>query len=128
MSNSCYNGVMERIPQRLQSQWMPFRTAEILYCLTPAEHLDKVLREGLFPSYGYLEEIKAIVLAYSKDPLYGPVHDFSVEGFRRQGHEMVRLHICTMNQLFRSLFPNLTYQVISLDKISSSDIVKIEKL
>jgi hypothetical protein len=119
---------VDRIPAQLRSQWMPFQTSEILFCLTPAAHLETVLHEGLLPHDDYFSDIHAIVLAYSKDPLYGPVHTFSVEGFRRQGLEMIRLHICTANRLYRSLFPNRTYQVISMDPISSGDIVKIEKL
>jgi hypothetical protein len=119
---------MERIPARHKSLWMPFRTTEILYCLTPAKHLETVLREGLMPRLDFFDDFAAIVLAYSRDPLYEPVHAFSVEGFRRKGEAMTRLHICTENQLYRSLFPNRTYQVISLSLIRPSDIMKIEKL
>jgi hypothetical protein len=119
---------MERIPPRYRSLWMPFRTTEILYCLTPAQHLETVLREGLLPRVDFFEDFPAIVLAYSRDPLYGPVHMFSIEGFKRKGEVMTRLHICTENQLYRSLFPNRTYQVISLSLIRPSDILKIEKL
>lgn len=107
---------------------MPFRTSEILFCLTTADHLETVIREGLVPRIDYFEDLRAVVLAYSKDPLYGPVHMFSVEGFKKQGLKMIRLHICTNNQLYRSLFPNRTYQVVSLDNISAGDIIKIEKL
>lgn len=107
---------------------MPFQTAEILYCLTPADHLTTVLREGLLPRNDYFKELHAVVMAYSKDPLYEPVHLFSQAGFRKQGLEIIRLHICTNNKLFRSLFPNMTYQVISLEPIIAGDIVKIERI
>lgn len=107
---------------------MPFLTTEILYCITPAEYVETVLQEGLKPRNDYFVDFKAIVLAYSKDPVYQKVHEFSVAGFHRQGMQMVRLHICTMNNLYRSLFPNRTYQVISLDPIQPSEVVKLEKL
>lgn len=119
---------MERIPPRLRHQWMPFRTSEILYCLTPAEYVDTVIREGLVPRFAQYPGLKAILMAYSKDPLYEPVYRFAAEGFMRQGQPIVRLHITTGNNLYRSLLPNRTYEVMSLDPIIPSDIVNIQTM
>ena len=116
---------MEHHPPQSNTQWMPFRTDEILYCLTPLEHVEVVLKQGLLPRVEFLE-FPAVSMAYSVDPLYEPVHRFSVEACKRAGEPVARLHIRTKNALYRSLFPNRTYQIISLDPIKPSDIVHIE--
>ena len=118
---------MERIPPRLRHQWMPFRTTEILYCLTPAEFVDTVAKEGLVPRSDFLPGLNTVLMAYSMDPLYEPVYRFAIEGYRRQGQGIVCLHIATNNTLYRSLLPNRTYDILSLDPIDPSEIVQIQR-
>lgn len=107
---------------------MPFQTTEILYCLTPADQVERITREGLLPHNDFYADLPAVILAYSKDPLYSFVYEFSKAGFKKQGIPIVRLHIRTANPLYRSLFPNTTYQVISLQPIAPVDIIETEKI
>lgn len=93
-----------------------------------AEDVDRVLNEGLVPGLGYYPDVRAIILAYSVDPLYEPVYAFAIEGFKRQGHKVVRLHISTTNSLYRSLLPNRTYEIMSLDVINPTDIASVEHI
>lgn len=120
-----------QIPEQYRKFWKPFNTDEILYHLTTAENLIKIKESGLAPkdpSPKYWGGMKAIFMAYPDDPLYEKTQKNVLAHVKEKHKSLVRLHIKTKNNLYKSVDPERTFQVISLDPIPTSDIVRIEEL
>jgi hypothetical protein len=120
---------MERIPSAYRQYWQLFQTDDELYHLTTITNLDSIRKQGLLPRDPrpkYWEGMEAVFMAYPKDPLYGETQSNVRAHVGEKGKKLVRLHIRTKNQLFKSIDPERTFQVISLDPIFPKDIIKYE--
>lgn len=115
----------------MQSLWAPFQTSDILYTLVLSDNLTTVLNEGLIPremliSFG--ERVRAVVLTYAADPTHTHSHNQNILQLKRDGYDVLRLHIRTDKMLYRSLHPERSFQVLSFESLQPSEIVKIERM
>lgn len=120
-----------RIPEAYRSLWEPITTKVILYHMTTRENLPSILAHGLLPkdpSPKHWAGLKAVFLSLPNDPVFKTAHHDVQAHVAEKGEEVVRLHIKTKNQLYRSTDPKRTFQVISLDQISPDDITMVEDL
>jgi hypothetical protein len=119
-----------RIPAEYQNYWKPFRTKAILHHLTTVDNVAAIMQHGIEsrdPSPKYWAGIAGIWMSYPRDPLYKINFEHIRAHVKVKGETLVRLHIRTRNDLFRSTDPQRTNQVLTLDPILPKDIVKVEQ-
>jgi hypothetical protein len=120
-----------RIPQAYAQYWEPFQTNETLYHLTTSTHLRQIRENGLEPrdpAPKYWAGMKAIFMGYPSDPGYERNLRDVLAHVREKGLGLTRLHIKTRNTLYKSTDPARTFQVMTLDPISPTEIVEVEPL
>ncbi len=120
---------MDNIPIQYQQYWKPFKTADTLYHLTTASNIEDIQAHGLLPrdpNPKHWKGMRAIFMAYPKDPLYIETQKNVLAHVKEKGEELIRLHIKTNNNLYKSTDPERTFQVISLDPIPARDIIRYE--
>lgn len=115
----------QSIPEEYRSYWQPFTTKMVLYHLTTEENLQDIQKNGLIPrdpAPKHWSGLKAVFLSFPNDPLFKKTQKDVTEHVRSKGQNLVKLHVKTKNQLFRSTDPKRTFQVISLDRIPTFEI------
>ena len=123
----------ERIPLEYRSLWRPFQANGMtLFHLTTQANLESIRLAGQLipkdPAPRNWAGMSAIFLANPSDPIYARSLPHVLAHAQKKGDRLVRLYIETENSLYRSTDPERTFQVMSLDPISTADIVKIEYL
>ena len=121
----------KRIHPNHREFWRPYVADHILLHLTTAVYLDSIMAHGLLPRDPTTRHWAGTEAVWTSHPL-DPLHESQMRDIHAhvasKGAEFILLHIRTNNQLFRSIDPERTNQVISLDPIAPSDIVRIEYL
>jgi uncharacterized protein len=119
-----------RIPEQYAPQWEPFITDGVLYHLTSRRSLEEMYRLGHIvprdPAPKYWAGMQAVFMADPTDPRYEQTLPNVVKHVRNKREALVRLHIRTANELWKSTDPERTFQVMSLDPISIGDVVEVE--
>lgn len=122
---------LQNIPEQYRHLWKPYKTEGVLYHLTPKKNLEDIKSHGGLdprdPSPKHWAGMTAVFLADPSDPLYEKTLPDVLQHVKDKHEEVVRLHIKTNNDLFKSVDPRRTFQVISLGKISFDDIIEVEE-
>ena len=122
----------QKIPEEYRKFWEPYRTDKILLHLTTKANFENIKKIGHIeprdPSPKYWAGMKAIFLSEPDDPLYAESLKHVLAHVKEKQEALVRLHIKTGNGLYKSTDPARTFQVISLDPISSDDILELEEV
>ena len=122
----------KRIPEQYAPQWESFTTDGVLYHLTSRDSLEEVRRLGHLeprdPAPKYWAGMRAVFMADPTDPRYEQTLPDVLEHVRSKDEALVRLHIKTHNQLWKSNDPKRTFQVMSLEPITAEDIIEVEEL
>ena len=120
------------IPIEYKDLWEPYKTDEILYHLTTKENFGDIKKMGHIeprdPSPKHWAGMQAVFLAEPNDPLYAESLKHVLAHVKEKHEELLRLHIKTNNNLYKSTDPARTFQVASLTPISLEEIVEIEKV
>ncbi len=122
----------ERIPQEYQAFWQPYESNKTLFHLTTINNLEEIKKAGYVeprdPAPRNWAGMKSIFMADPDDPIYHDSLPNVLAHAKKKGDQLVRLHINTKNRLYRSIDPERTFQVMSLDPISVDDITDIEEV
>ncbi len=121
---------MPELPKKYSQFWKPLKSKGTLYHLTTKQNLARIKQYGFLkpqdPNPKYWSGMKAVFMADPKDPLYKQTLNDVKDHVKSKHNDLIRLHIRTNNQLYKSLDPKRTFQVASLEPIKISDIVYIE--
>jgi hypothetical protein len=119
------------IPSRYRSLWVPFRTRAELHHLTTEAGLISIRRSGFVeprdPAPHHWEGMVAVFLADPGDPLYEPSLPHVLRHVSARGEPVVRLVVRTGQQLYRSVDPERTFQVVCLERLPAAAIVRVER-
>ena len=122
----------KRIPKVYQHLWKPYQTNKTLFHLTTLANWEAITRLGYLeprdPSPRNWAGMKAIFMADPDDPLYPSSLPHVLAHVKKKEEELVRLHIQTSNQLYRSIDPERTFQVASLDPIPIDQVIDVEPI
>lgn len=122
----------ERIPIEYRELWKQYSEHKPLYHLTTKQGLEGIKQIGHIeprdPAPRNWAGMKAIFMADPDDALYQDSLPNVLAHARKKGDHLYRLTIKTNNQLYRSLDPERTFQVMSLDPIKYEDILDVEDL
>ena len=122
----------KNIPEKYKQYWQPYKTKKTVFHLTTEinfKHIKKIGHiEPRDPSPKHWAGMKAIFLSNPDDPLYAGSLKHVLAHVKEKHKKLLRLHIKTKNELYKSNDPKRTFQVISLDPISIQEIIKIETL
>lgn len=120
------------IPTEYQKYWIPCETNKVLFHLTTKANFENIKEVGHLeprdPSPKYWSGMKAIFLADPDDPLYADSLRHVLAHVKEKHEELLRLHIRTKNKLYKSVDPERTFQVMSLEPIDTREIVAVEAL
>jgi hypothetical protein len=122
----------KHIPEKYRQYWESYKTDKVLLHLTTRANLENIKKVGHIeprdPSPKYWAGMEAIFLADPDDPLYAESLKHVLAHVKEKHKELLRLHIKTKNELYKSTDPARTFQVMSLDPIYLDDIVEMEDL
>ncbi len=125
-------GSKNHIPSEYLKYWQPYKTSKTLFHLTTKENLKNIQKVGHIeprdPSPKYWSGMKAVFLADSDDPLYSDSLKHVLAHVKEKHEKLLRLHVRTKNELFKSSDPKRTFQVMSLEPIRIEDIIKVEEV
>ncbi len=127
-----YSNAHQNIPEEYKKFWQPYRTDKALLHLTTKANFENIKKIGHIeprdPSPKYWAGMKAIFLSDPDDPLYAESLKHVLAHVKEKQEDLIRLHIKTKNDLYKSTDPARTFQVISLDRISSEEILELEEV
>lgn len=122
----------KHIPEEYRKYWQPYKTDKILLHLTTKANFENIKKVGHIeprdPSPKHWAGMKAIFLADPDDPLYIESLKHVLAHVKEKQEKLIRLHIKTKNELYKSTDSARTFQVMSLEPIKIEDVVKIEDL
>ncbi|MDP2676097.1 MAG: hypothetical protein Q8O83_00195 [bacterium] len=120
------------IPKQYKQYWHPYKTQKTLFHLTTKINFKNIKKIGHIeprdPSPKHWSGMKAIFLSDPDDSLYADSLKHVLAHVKEKHEELLRLHIKTNNELYKSNDPKRTFQIISLDRINIKEIIKIEIL
>ena len=123
---------MDKIPDQLKRFWEPCDKDQAFFHITTKQNYQSIKNCGYIeprdPSVRKWAGMKAIFLSDPDDELYAKYAARVVEHVKEKHEHLVKLHIKTKNQLYKSTHPTRTFQVISLSKIPVDEIVSVEPL
>ncbi|MGD0510915.1 MAG: hypothetical protein ABSA33_03680, partial [Candidatus Micrarchaeaceae archaeon] len=120
-----------RIPKRYRKFWYKFKTNSVLYHITPRANLKNIMKKGLEPrdpAPRNWRGMHAVFMGYPRSSEYKPALKNVLAHAKKKSEDVVRLHIRTKQQLYRSSNPSRTFQVMSLDYVPARCIIKIEDI
>lgn len=119
-----------RIPHEYQSLWVPTDFNGVVCHLTTQENWAGIQATGHIqprdPAPRNWAGMTAIFLANPDDLQYIESFPKVLAHVKKKHPHTLRLHIKTKNKLWRSLDPERLFQIMSLDPIDVSEIVKVE--
>ena len=122
----------QNIPEEYRKFWEPYITDKTLMHLTTRINLENIKKVGHIeprdPAPKHWAGMKAIFLSDSDDLLYVDSLKHVLAHVQEKQEDLIRLHIKTKNELYKSTDPARTFQVISLDPISIKEILELENL
>ncbi|KKU48685.1 hypothetical protein A3H10_00950 [Candidatus Uhrbacteria bacterium RIFCSPLOWO2_12_FULL_46_10] len=129
---STHKHLYKHIPEEYRQYWEPYKTDKVLLHLTTRVNFENIKKVGHIeprdPFPKHWAGIKAIFLADPDDPLYAESLKYVLAHVKEKHKGLLRLHIKTKNDLYKSKDPARTFQVMSLSPIYFEDIIEIENL
>jgi len=120
------------IPDAYRESWVPFQPHAVLEHTTTQGNWEQIKASGYLeprdPSPYTWAGMRAVFLSDTLDPLYPSRIPRVLAHVRKKGGPLVRLLIRTEHTLFKSLDPERTAQVISLQPIPLSAVVRVEAI
>lgn len=122
----------ENIPEEYRIYWRPYVGQKILFHLTTGPNWESIKSSGWIeprdPAPRRWAGMSAVYMSDPDDPIYFEQIHGVLNHVRTKHDKCFRLHIKTDNHLYKSIESERTFQVISLEPISASQIVKVEEL
>ena len=122
-----------KIPTSYRHFWEPYKGAGMLDHTTTLENWKHIQASGFLepkdPSPHHWSGIRAVFLSDTQDPLYAARIPRVQAHVRKKGGDLVRLFLAPRErELFKSTDPERTSQVISLDPILVSEVIRVEEI